>query len=65
MSQYILWNPSSDLPPKKVYSSRPEAIKAALSLANQGYADEVLVCKVVGRAEHPSVKAKYEDLSEG
>ena len=63
MTQYIVWTPNSNLPPKVVHSDRPSAIKAAGAMAHTNPGSTFYVCKLVNSACKPvPVNVNYEDL---
>ncbi len=63
MSQYIIWNPASPLPPTKVFSTRPEAIRVAGKMAHSEPGATFYVCKLTNSACKPiPVDVTYEDL---
>jgi hypothetical protein len=68
MSSYIVWNPNSKLPPTRVLSSRPEAIKMAGRMAGQNPGESFYVAKLVHKAHkarpipQPEPTVLFEDL---
>lgn len=53
MSTYIVWNPTSKLPPTVAHADRGTAIKVAGRMAGQNQGEKFYVCKLVNVAELP------------
>lgn len=66
MASYIVWNPTSNLPPRVVHADRPAAIKVAGRMANNEPGESFYVCKLVHKASKPRPipvpSVVYEDL---
>ncbi len=62
-TSYIVWTPSSDLPPKVVHADRATAIRVAGRMAHENPGKTFYTCKLVNSACKPvPVDVKYEDL---
>lgn len=61
-SKYIVWSPTSTLPPTAVFASRPEAIKVAHLMATKNKGERFAVAKLVGVAQAEVVK--FESFSD-
>lgn len=57
LDQFILWNPNSAKPPKKVFVSADQAKKTALWASNQNPNQTFYICKLTSKA----IKGKIED----
>ncbi len=63
LSQYIIWNPTSNLTPKVIQPDRQTAIKVAGRMAHENPGQTFYVCKLTNSAVKPiPVDVKYEDL---
>jgi hypothetical protein len=60
--RYIVWCPTSPQAPRVMFNSRPDAIKAAISMGEKYSGQRFAVCKIVGEAK--SVKVSYEGLED-
>lgn len=59
---YILWDPTSKLPPTTAFRTRPDAIKCAHLMAVKNPGKKFMVCKMVGSAEsNKSVYTSWAD----
>jgi len=60
--RYIVWSPESSVPPKLIYASRPDAIKATFGMAKKFPTQRFAVCKIVGESKSRSVEyTSFED----
>lgn len=63
LMSYIVWNPTSILPPKVVHDDRAKAIQVAGRMSHENPGQTFYVCKLVNSATKPiSPAVKYEDL---
>ncbi len=63
VAQYIIWNPTSNLPPKAIQPDRQAAIRVAGRMAHENPGQTFYVCKLTNSAVKPiPVEVKYEDL---
>lgn len=51
--RYILWCPTSQLPPRVNYTSEGEAIRVAHTMADQHKGSEFIVCKLIKGVKYP------------
>lgn len=50
MPEYILWNPSSDKPPKKVFTSEGQAEHTALWASRENAGETFFICEIKQKA---------------
>jgi hypothetical protein len=63
MSQYIVWNPASNLPPTVVHPNRDKAIKVAARMSHSNPGQTFFVCKLTNSVSKPvNPDLKYIDL---
>jgi hypothetical protein len=63
VSEYIIWNPASPLPPKVIQNDRGKAISVAGRMAHENPGATFYVCKLVHSASKPiAPDVKYTDL---
>jgi hypothetical protein len=54
--KYVVWSPEAVQPPRVIYDTKPEAIKAAYAMASKNPGSRFTVAKVEGVAQVQTVK---------
>lgn len=62
---FILWNPTSGLPPTVRFKSLKEAQAAAMKMVNRFPKDTFCICEVVGKAATAETPVKVTMLKRG